>query len=81
MNRKLMALTVATVLLSMFPGTVNAQHGPDAGTNTLSLPTPRGDLDRTRDSLCMPGDICDQDRDRLCDKDRTGDQDQDRDRL
>ncbi|MBW8297937.1 hypothetical protein [Sphingopyxis sp.] len=96
MNRKWMASTAAAVLLGIFPAAANAQHGSGAGTNSPIPPAPRGDLDRTRDRLCAPGDICDQDRDRirdkdrtdmdrdqdrLRDKDRTGDMDQDRDRL
>ena len=81
MNRKLMASAAAAVLLGMFPGAANAQHGSGAGANAPVPSAPRGDLDRTRDRLCAPGDICDQDRDRLRDKDRTGDMDQDRDRL
>ncbi|WP_447952816.1 hypothetical protein [Sphingopyxis chilensis] len=80
MNRKWMASTAAAVLLGMIPGAANAQHGSGAGANAPTPPAPRGDLDRTRDRLCTPGDICDQDRDRLRDKDRT-DMDRDQDRL
>ncbi|OQW73567.1 MAG: hypothetical protein BVN33_10875 [Proteobacteria bacterium ST_bin13] len=80
MNSKLMASAAAAALLGMFPGAANAQHGSGAGANAPTPPAPRGDLDRTRDRLCTPGDICDQDRDRLRDKDRT-DMDRDQDRL
>ena len=96
MNRKWTASIAAVAVLGSVPGAVHAQRGPGAGATTPSPPTPGGDLDRTRDRLCTPGDSCDQDRDRLRDKDRTdmdrdqdrlrdkdrtGDQDQDRDRL